>query len=98
MDGLSTDFRPVYVEYFAVHTFHMENEVFINNLACVKWLKCHPNRYEWGKPLEIWYKYEFEPDDSYGCFIPVNHLSKYRVYQTVSYTYYNVYLCTSIPM
>ena len=96
-DSVATDFRPVYVEYFAVHTFHMENEVFTNNLARVKWLKCHPNRYEWGKPLQIWYKDDFEPDDSYGCFIPVNHLSKHCVYQIVKYTYYNVYLCTSTP-
>ena len=98
INGSAADFRPVIVEYFILHTFQVEDQFFKNYLACVKWLKHHPCRYKWGKPLEIWYQDKFESDGDYSSLMPVHHLGKYCVYQSICHSHFNVYLCTSTPV
>ena len=79
--------RPVIVKYFASHYFTHDGKLYNHILANVIWLKCHPKRYEWGKPLEVWYMDDFDLDDQHSHFIHLCTLCASCVY-----------LCTSIPI
>ena len=90
--------RPVFIEYFAVHNFNYDDNSYTNYIACIRWLKCHPEKYKWGKPLEVWFKSEFDFDENHGYYIHVHQLSSPCVYQIINFDDCSAYLCTSIPV
>ena len=61
-DGFPFQFeelRPVEIESLIKHTIQQGDTYLTYLLAQVKWLKYHPDRYKYGKPLQVWHKSEY---------------------------------------
>ena len=84
-DG-NSDIWPVVVQYFFMHKFCINDKVYSNYMACVKWLKSRAWRHDWGKPIEVWYNSEFDSNEHHRMFIFVENLKNYSAYQTITWT------------
>ena len=57
------------IDFFLMHSVVLPDaqEPKSHLLACAKWLMVHPNRFYFGKPIEIWCNNIYEPQ-SINCF------------------------------
>lgn len=78
--------RPVYIDYFALHAFDGRQHLF----AVVSWLKEHPDKHHFAKPLEVWWKDLV--DSNLNVFVPVQLLICHSVYCEITYEEQTVYL------
>lgn len=78
--------RPVLIEYFILHAFENGQHLF----AVVSWLKAHPNKDHFSKPLEVWWKDLVEYN--FSVFVPVQLLLCHSIYSDILYEEQHVYL------
>lgn len=68
--------RPIRIEHFVMISYSLNKT---HCLAIVSWFEAHPQRFEIGKPAQVWCKQLFECHGLHS-FLPVNKLSCRCVY------------------
>ena len=83
--------HPLLIHYFLVHRLHhnLDDATHHHIFAAVSWLKhCHA-KYHFGKPLEIWWKDEYENFDMY---VPIQLLTCHLFFCSIGHEEQSVYL------
>ena len=77
--------RLAQIEYFLVHTISMPDvaEPKSHIFACLKWPMIHPECHHYGKPVEVWCKSVFEPQQI-NKFCLVSDMSSRAIISTDS--------------
>jgi len=79
--------RPGKVLRYMLHNFKLEDDFKEHIFAEVAWLKEHPEKLHYGKPLEIWSK-DFVPDGS-AYFLPIHKIFSRCIACKGRLTHYN---------
>ena len=83
--------RPVVIDYFVLHALeNVQQHLF----AVVSWLKEHPDKDHFSKPLEIWWKDLIEYN--LNVFVPVQLLICHSIHCDIIYEEQNV--CLMCPV
>ena len=82
--------RPVLLHYFVMHTFNCNGIAYQHLLAAVSWLKEHPAKNYYEKPLEVWWKDLVDYD--HNMFIPVQLLICHAVHSDIKHEEQTVFL------
>lgn len=93
-DRTSLTSRPVLLNYFVLHSFYYEDTPHQHAFAVVTWLKNHPAKEFFSKPLELWWK---ELVDAHlDVFVPIQLLICHSAYCEVKHEEQTVYLMCPI--
>lgn len=71
--------RPIRIEHFVMISYSLNNSLKTQCLAVVSWFQAHPQRFEIGKPAQVWCKQLFECHGLHS-FLPVKELCCRCVY------------------
>lgn len=66
--------RPVNVHYYTKILYSVDGCITNEIFAFVSWFFPHPERYNLGKPTELWCQTIFEPVDYTRSFVPLRNL------------------------
>lgn len=77
--------RPVEIKCIIKHTIQADDMNFTYLLAHVLWLKYFPERFKYGKPLQICHRNEFF--NTNYCFVPIQLLGQECAYQDIMLDY-----------
>ena len=86
--------RAVVLEYFFTHGTHHNGGVSEQAFAFVSWLKQHPAKFFYGKPVKLWWKHLY--DSSLNPFIPLQLLLCQSVYLEVKHECQTVYMVVPV--
>ena len=82
--------RPVILHYFVMHTLNSNGIARQHLLAAVSWLKQHPAKYHYEKPLEVWWKDLI--DYHQNMFVPIQLLICHAVHSDIKHEEQTVFL------
>ena len=88
------EIRCALLDYFLVHSFHDGEHVVEHVFASVMWLKEHPARHSYGKPVELWWKDVFEEELNH--LLPIQLLVCQSVYCDIIYELQTVLLVVPV--
>lgn len=93
-DPSTLEARPVKINHFMMHSLHYEDAHHQHIFAVVSWLKNHPHKSYFGKPLEIWWKdlFEFNLD----IFVPIQLLICHSASSSIKFEDETVFLLCPI--
>lgn len=77
-NSVPDEVRPAQVNYFAKNSITIKGQTYTHLLVSLRWFKCHPLKYHYGKPMSVWEHDIFEMPGVHSV-IPVQFVSSRAV-------------------